>query len=295
MYKLKNEYIDKMIEKQLTSKEVDFLLYIARFQSESGTVYSVYYKDVCNAIHISNQKFYDILVSLENKGLILSRKENKADYCITLLENNFTDKDFSHGYLNVALQDFQKDQFTSLKAGAKLLYLYMQRFTEGRHMLLKNFYDEFCERFHCVKKTIQEYLRLLKDVYYVISKRKRNKSYHYEMCLKNGTVLHLKEKEKFHLGTENDLYQSNIRKMLQNNFKNFLPERSDKILFDIAQLAITRFTADLTDFPLLIVSAVKNSINIQKEEGKQQPMLNAALVNSCLSDLLDHGRKVYPY
>ena len=83
-----------MIEKQLTSKEVDFILYISRFQSESGTVYSVYYKDICSAINISNQKFYDLLSSLEKKALISFRKENQVDYCITLVGNDFSDKDF---------------------------------------------------------------------------------------------------------------------------------------------------------------------------------------------------------
>lgn len=297
MYKLKNQYIDKMIENQLSSKEIDFLLYIARFQSESGTVYSVYYKDICTAINISTQKFYDILSSLESKRLILARKENKIDYCITLVGNDFSDKDFSKGYLNVAHQSFQKAEFASLKAGAKLLYLYMQRFTEGRHMLLTTFYDEFCERFHCVKKTIQEYLRQLKDLYYVISKRKRNRSYNYEMCLKNGTTLHVKAAEKYSVGTENDLYQINIQKMLSNNFKAYLPESPDKTLRDIAQLVITRVNPReyIKDFPLLIVNAVKDSLQIQTEEGKEEPKLNAALVNKCLSGLLKIKQSKYSY
>ena len=297
MYKLKNGYIDKMIEKQLTSKEVDFILYISRFQSESGTVYSVYYKDICSAINISNQKFYDLLSSLEKKALISFRKENQVDYCITLVGNDFSDKDFSGGYLNVALQDFMKGDFSALKAGAKLLYLYMQRFTKGRHMLLGRFYEEFCKLFHCVRKTLQEYLRELKKLYYVISKRKRNRSYNYEMCLQNGTVLHLKDKEIVRLGSENTLYTNNIQTMLRNNFKKFLPEGTEKPLYDIAQLAITRSSPieKIKDFPLTIVSAVKKSLKLPFDEGKDKPRLNAALVNSCLSDLIDQRQYAISY
>lgn len=57
MNKLKNSYIDKMVSCQLSSKEIDFILYIAKFQNESGIISSVYYKDVCSAISISIQKF----------------------------------------------------------------------------------------------------------------------------------------------------------------------------------------------------------------------------------------------
>ena len=287
-----------MIDERISSKEVDFLLYIARYQSEAGIVYSVYYKDICNAINISIQKFYDILRCLQLKGLIEYRKENQVDYCITLINNDFRDKDFSHGYLNVVYQDFQKPEFTALKSGAKLLYLYMQRFTEGRHMKLQRFYDEFCERFHVVKKTLQEYLRGLNKVFYVISKRKRNKAYNYEVCLKNGKTLHYNDDEKHRLGTENDFYKSNISQMIRNNFRKYLPdvlEKQNKILADIAGLCINFFSSDTFDAPLLIVNAIKDSLRIQLEEGKEKPQLNAAHVNICLTMLLNRKQSIYVY
>ena len=44
-----------MIEAGISSREIDFLLYIAVYQNEEGIVESVYYKGVCNATEISVQ------------------------------------------------------------------------------------------------------------------------------------------------------------------------------------------------------------------------------------------------
>ena len=275
-----------MIDKQISSREVDFLLYIARFQDDFGKVYSVSYKDVCDSIHISIQKFYDILGSLASKGLIRVDKLNKADYCVTLVDNDFSDKDFSEGYLNVASQKFQSEDFLSLKAGSKLLYLYMQRFTKGRHMLLEKFYNEFCKRFHCAKKTIQEWLRQLNKVFLLISKRKRNRTYHYEMCMKIGGGIQLSRNEKIRLQTENTFYKSNIKQLIKRNFKRFLPEHPDRLLDDISELAITRFSSEIIGVPIRLLAAVRRSLLIQHEESKVKPVLNAALVNKCLTDCM---------
>ena len=130
MYKLKNSYIDRMVEAGLSSREVDFILYIANYQDIYGTVFSVYYKDVCQAINISYQKFYDILASLQEKKLITWEKQHRTDICVTLVGNDFSDKNFKAGYLKVAATDFMCDSFRELKAGSKLLFLYLKRFTK---------------------------------------------------------------------------------------------------------------------------------------------------------------------
>ncbi|MBR2045333.1 MAG: hypothetical protein IJ958_04265, partial [Agathobacter sp.] len=100
-----------MIKKGATSKEIDFILHIALYQDMSGTVESVYYKDICNAISVSHTKFYDILNSLSEKELISYKKLNRADVCVQLLENDFRGNSFkkgSKGYLKVGTIDFVK-------------------------------------------------------------------------------------------------------------------------------------------------------------------------------------------
>lgn len=158
MYKLKNSYIDKMIAAKVSKSEIAFLLYLADSQDERGKVHSVYYKDVCEALGISIQKFYDIRVSLAEKNLIRFEKENPADFMVQLLGNDFSTKDFSCGYLNVASKEFRSKKFTDLKAGAQLLYLFTQRLLNGKHMGVLKFYEDFCEMFQVTRKTLQIYV-----------------------------------------------------------------------------------------------------------------------------------------
>ena len=172
-----------MISSRLSSKEIDFLLHIALCQSESGVVESVYYKDICNAIGVSIQKFYDILKTLSDKNLIICSKVNTADVRVILCNNDFSAANYAKGtsgYLNVAQNDFNSKKFREMKAGSKLLYLYSQRFINGKHMLLDNFYEEFCSLLGVVKKSLQQYIHELRKKKLLFVSKKRNKTYNYE-------------------------------------------------------------------------------------------------------------------
>lgn len=288
MNKLKNTYIDKMVLSQLSSKEIDFILYIAQYQNEVGLVSSVYYKDVCSAINISIQKFYDILEVLKKKSLIKTEKISRADICVTLLDNSFYDKDFSSGYLNVASMDFQKEKFMNMKAGSKLLFLYMQRFVQGKHMLVQKFYSDFCKRFGKSQKSLQRYLHELKENKYLWISKKRNKAYNYEMTMKNSTIL--KKKEQFPSKTEKDGQLDNLKAFIKRNFYNALPEHNaEKVLDDIANLATSKRAEKYRNFAIYIKEAIIESLRQQIREKKVRPVLNAALVNKHLSQVISSG------
>lgn len=285
MHKLKNSYIDRMVDAQLTSCEIDFILYIAQYQLTDGTVQSVYYKDITHAINISIQKFYDILDSLKEKQLISVEKINRADLVVHLLGNDFSGEDFNAGYLNVVAKDFSNEKFRNMKAGSKRLFLYFQRFTNGKHMLVQNFYDELSQVFHVTAKSLQIYLKELKDNFYLFISKKRNKAYHYEMMMKNSTVLDIKK----HLRpTEKQGVYDNFANLLKANYKKQLPNESmDQIIDDIVGLADTqRGGRGDQGFLRTLRQAVDTSITLQKNEGKAKPVLNAALVNKCLTSLL---------
>ncbi len=238
MYKIKNSYIDKMIEKGISSKEIDFILEIALSQDEQGVVHSVYYKNVCDKINISYQKFYDILAHLEEMGLISVQKNEHVDYSVRLIGNDFTHahekaedpliggKAFSFGYLKVAGQNFSSDRFTALKAGAKLLYLYFQRFTNGKHMLLHNFYDEHSMLLSVTPRSLQTYLKELSDSKLLGIGRSRNKAYHYEIRIRNTKTIDKTGKEI--IPTENDFYRNNIMDLIRVNFRRALPENAEQ-------------------------------------------------------------------
>lgn len=275
-----------MIAGQISKSEIAFLLHIAVSQDESGKVHSVYYKDVCEALGISVQKFYDILASLSEKNLIKCEKVNPADFVVQLIGNDFRTKDFSCGYLNVASKEFYKKSFMNLKAGAQLLYLYTQRFENGKHMGVLKFYEDFCKMFQVTRKTLQIYIQQLKEVHLLFISKKRNKAYHYEMTMKKSTCL---DKKEF-LPNEKSGYLNNIKKLLRANFKRYLSgntENAEKALNDIARLADSKRAEKYHNFIPLIVAATRASIKWQKDEKKPNISINAALVNKCLTDAIE--------
>ena len=291
MYKLKNTYIDRMISNKLTSKEIDFILHIAMYQDDTGRVISVYYKDVCTSIDVSNQGFYNILNSLRDKKMISYEKKHRADIQVVLIGNDFSGRNFEQGYLKVAGSDFGSKKFRELKAGAKLLYLYMQRFTNGKHMLVQNFYEEFSRIFSIGKKCLQTWLTELKKKFLLFTSVKRNKANNYEMMMKNSTVLHLKKEKVPH---EKPTYLHNIADFIERNFSAKMPKNKrdkDKTLRDIAKLAEADRVKKYINFPTFIFKAVESSFTRQKEEGKKDPRLNAALVNICLGEVLEQHIK----
>lgn len=279
-----------MIENRLSSKEIDFILHISMYQDESGCVQSVYYLDICRSIKISYQKFYDILISLYEKNLITYEKKNYSDYAVTLQGNSFENVDFSSknvpGYINVAQNEFCNDRFMSLKAGSKLLYLYSQRFIKGKHMLVENFYNEFCRLFHVVRKTIQYYVHELKEAKLLFINLKRNAAYHYEMMMKPSSVLYRKNVD---IPRENLMYENNIAALIQRNFKKYLPvpaaAEPSLSINQIAALAVRKKSKQCRNAIDLLIAAIKASITQQMEQGKKKPVINAALVNKWFTSM----------
>lgn len=285
LYKLKNSYIDRMIDARISKSEVSFILHIAQYQDNYGIVHSVYYKDICAAINISTQKFYDILNTLAKKRLISFEKVNPADFKVCLINNDFSDKNFKQGYINVAEKDFRRSSFVSMKAGAQLLYLFTQRFTKGKHMLLNNFYEEFCEKFHIKHKTLQLYLQELKEKKYLFISKKRNKAYHYEVTMQPSRCLD----KKGIIPHEKEGYEFNIKKLILANFGRYLSEADESSINIVAGLVNQQRALIYSDFPSLIVEAIKNSFKLQREEKKKTVSFNAALINRFLTQKLAQG------
>ncbi|MCI7128982.1 MAG: hypothetical protein MSA09_00150 [Lachnospiraceae bacterium] len=283
MYKIKNSYIDKMMEAKLTSCEIDFILYIAGYQDDYGRVYSVYYKDICEKIFVSTQKFYDILTSLATKGLISYEKINRADFSVQLIGNSFADQNFSGGYIKTKAFDFQSAKFRTLKAGSKLLYLYMQRFTKGKRVDEKSIYHTFAALLCRSKKSIREYIRELKaeDLLNVSRTRSSQKD-------KNAYIITLKvmDEDELNIGRakiprEIEGVLNSVKNLIRVNFRRFLPKQDqESVLDDIAGL-IRHKEVKNTDFTVL-VRAVELALEKQKEEGKKHPVVKPALVNKML-------------
>lgn len=189
MQKLKNRIIAKMIEARLTNKEIDFLIYVSRFQNDNGVVSGVHYKEVCENMHMSVQGFYDVKNTLIRKGFIRSEKNSPIDHDITILDNAFlTENDMKAGYVNTNHNIFFHEKYARLKAGAKLLAMELMKLsyagTGECRIGTEKFYKKYTQLFGVSKRVMRIYLMQLKTffsigiregIYYI---RPKNIVYH---------------------------------------------------------------------------------------------------------------------
>lgn len=173
MQKIRNRILDRMVAEKLTDKEICFLLYISRFQDNSGRVSGVHYKDVCKALRMSYQGFYDVKARLEEKGFISCEKKNRIDHDIVILDNEYTGEEYNKaGYMNTNHNIFFCGEFYKLRAGAKLLALQMMKNTysgKGYFMIgVGRFYDKkdgYQRRFQVSIRVMRSYLMEIKSLF----------------------------------------------------------------------------------------------------------------------------------
>lgn len=134
MRKIRASVLRKVEESRLTNKELTVFLHICQYQTDAGTVSGIYYKDICNALKISNQSFYSSLYRLRDCGLINLWKADKIDWDIQIIGNDCTDIESvkKEGYLSVADGLFASEKFRKLKARdtAELAKQYRQDIAE---------------------------------------------------------------------------------------------------------------------------------------------------------------------
>lgn len=178
MNKLSISVYNKLIEQRATSREIDFVIYLARYQDAHGEVVGVYHKDVEEELGISRQTFYDLKNSLENKGIIKCVKRNHLDWDITLLDNEFLEKDaYKKGYFQLHRGMFHSEQFRNMRSGAKLLAMHFLRMNLINQCSfvkkVKDVYKDYCELLGVKVEAIRSYLKEIK-VFFYINIKKRN-------------------------------------------------------------------------------------------------------------------------
>ena len=169
--KLKYKLIDKLAG--LSRKELDFLLYIVRFQDETGKVEGVYYKDVCWHTGMCKQTFYNILSSLSQKGIIRFERicsEENQDYNILILDNDFSYlESYREGYVSLNRKLFRRLAWRQLKAREKYMLLDLMRYTctgQKRFTVTrKDFFERYTDSFQSSCQVIRTYLPHLKKLF----------------------------------------------------------------------------------------------------------------------------------
>ncbi len=176
MQKLKNSVIDAMIKLHMTKAEVDFVLELSHHQDDTGTVYGVYYKDVCKAINISYETFYVVLRSLEQKQLIKYEKNYYGDWDICIVNNDFSQGSYEEGYISTGHDLFYNKTFKTMKANEKLLAMQLLKIVgagKRYHVGIEHFYEKYCELLGVAKRTLALYLHSLKS-FFKMEKREGN-------------------------------------------------------------------------------------------------------------------------
>lgn len=285
MQKLKNAVIQKCIEKKISSKELDFLLYISRFQDEEGNICGVYYKDVCASIGISIQSFYNIKDSLLKKGVISCIKKDQSDIDIKIEDNEFlSEENYSEGYINTGKKFLYSGTFRSMKGMEKLLVLELMRLTycnKGKFVILaENFYKKYMEIFQVSRKTIRGYIQKIKGFFQI-------KRYEFKLFFLPKSMI--KENDSF---TDNEMYSRNIATMICR--RNRIKQMDQKEAKDISGLMIqykgsaAKIGKDIKD---LLSNAVKKSVevlNYYKLPGEKIVReLNPALIHKLLKEGID--------
>lgn len=165
--KIKYRLLERFVN--LTNKENDFLLYVARFQNEKGEVIGIYYRDIMKNCGMCKQTFYAVLRSLVKKGIITYMRENN-DYNITILDNDFSyPESYSEGYINLSRKIFSTKKFRNLKAKEKILLLLFLKVTHENassyQIRTKNFYDKYTKLLGVTVRVLRGYLHSLRKFF----------------------------------------------------------------------------------------------------------------------------------
>ena len=121
MWKIKNTLIKNWMLKHLTHSEIVTLLYFSLHQNDAGWARGMYYDLVAKSTGISKSSYYNACDGLKEKGIIQIEKEDNRDRNILILDNDFRNKDFQCGYIDLCHKIFQNPSFWKMKANEILL------------------------------------------------------------------------------------------------------------------------------------------------------------------------------
>ncbi len=176
MRKLKLMVIQNLIAAHPTSAEVDFIVWLSRYQNDAGMVRGVYYKSVCKDLQISPQSFYNVIRSLEEKEIIRVNKDNTyfGDRDIEIMGNDFSKASLRPGkaaenYLDMGKDVFYDPDFFAMKANEKLmtmLYIIYGSAGSGRyHIGTQLFFEKYTGLFQVKKRALQNYLKRIRKFF----------------------------------------------------------------------------------------------------------------------------------
>lgn len=284
MNKLSISVYNKLISQKATSREIDFVLYLARYQNAWGEVEGVYHKDVEAELGISGQTFYDLKRSLTDKGIISCTKRNYVDWDITLLDNEFLDKDaYKKGYFQLHLGMFASEQFRKMKAGSKLLAMQFLRMNMINQSAFKkkvvDFFADYGKALGVKMEALRVYLTEIKAFFYI---NIANKVYYFKVKKVATEVPNDNKTENANYNQQ--IYNAALRRSKIK--KTYMQQETDILKYlNAHHNELVRMKAGSG-----FLAAVKQSINIINQDKpvtkKPKRVLRPSLIKQILSPLL---------
>lgn len=166
MFKLKYKMIKKMAYHKISSKEIDFILFLTKSLDELGQAKDIHYKEVCNELNISPQTFYNIVDKLNDIGIVKTKYLNKSTWDFVFDDNIFlTKNDLKDSYLNTNRDFLFSNDFKNLKANEKLLVLLLMIYTANNSFAI--FFNNLKSWFNVSDSVMLSYIESLKVFFYI--------------------------------------------------------------------------------------------------------------------------------
>lgn len=257
MQKLSSGLVKRILGAGLTQSELANLLQIARIQDSTGRIRGLSYKYTCKILGRCYQTFYNAKNGLEEKQIITTSKDNRMDIDVYIRNNDFSDHDFSSGYIDLQMQIFDDENFYKLSANemAMVLDLLRMRFNDETAVQgkpAKAFIETYMKAFGVTERTVRRYLQHLKTYFYI-------------NCYEHKYFFRLKEKwkrtQKAGRPVEEEKYRKHIAEAACKRAR--VINRTDDVMKDLQGL-VQQYTKTALeaneDIAALVMGAVAESI-----------------------------------
>lgn len=272
--RLRVNVLNKIMEKNVTAKEFELLMYLLRYQDDSGKVVGVYHKMVTDEKEMCGQSFYSALYGLREKGVITYRRVQN-DYDIHISGNECVTKGKKGKdvqFLNMDAKFFHQKEFLELTPNAKLIAadLYRQLVASKGG---KKWYDRY--KFICTykkkmglcEKTLQRYLTQLHSLF---NFKLNNKVY--TISFKDNGIPLEELRQGVSEQTFGEISRRHIAKILLRRSKITYDE---KTIADIA-LIYTQYREKVKDTFKLLWDSILNAIRaVGKKDTIEIPLVHS--------------------
>ena len=267
--KIKYHLLERL--KNLTNKELEFLLYVARYQDETGRICGIYYWDICKNVGMCKQTFYNTMRSLQGQGIISYEKASEVDYDIRILDNDFSYKgSLQEGYIMLNRHIFRSKGFKHLKSKEKFMLLDLMKITHctpGKFVIgRETFYKKYSDLLGVSMRVIRYYLHNLRT--------------YFEVWTRSGKyyISYIRSKfEEIRYSGLRQYREFSAKAILRRCGMKIVTSKNLKDMADMIQQYTLRAEEQGHDICQLLKQAVRAAVNEQ-----EKPVFNAKRVHMLL-------------